>query len=92
MDLPTNYFITCNINHVYNHKKFAKNVMIFKIILTVVAIGFNISQSNGKGPMLNKSPFLKLGNLYLLANNALKYYFYLLTGYIYTNCPLKEVF
>ena len=42
MDLPTNYFITCNINYVYNHKKFAKGIVVFKIALTIAAAGFSI--------------------------------------------------
>ena len=42
MDLLTNYFITCDINYVYNYKKFAKGVMVFKIALTIVAVGSSI--------------------------------------------------
>ena len=42
MDLPTNYFITCDVNYVCNHKKFAKGVVVFKIALTVVATGSGI--------------------------------------------------
>ena len=42
MDLPTNYFITYNINYISNHKKFAKGVVVFKIALTVAAIGFSV--------------------------------------------------
>jgi len=42
MDLPTNYFITCDINYVYNYKKFAKSVIVFKIALTIVFIGSSI--------------------------------------------------
>ena len=64
--------------------------MVFKIALTIVAIGSSISQSNSKGPTLNKPLLLELGNLYLLANNALKYYLYLSTGYIRANYPLKK--
>jgi len=43
MDLPTNYFITRDVNYVYNYKKFAKGVVVFKIALTVATIGFSIS-------------------------------------------------
>jgi hypothetical protein len=43
MDLPTNYFITRDINYVYDHKKFAKGVMVFKITLTVAAAGSSVS-------------------------------------------------
>jgi len=39
MDLFTNYFITCNVNYVYNYKKFAKGVVVFKIALTIAAMG-----------------------------------------------------
>ena len=42
MDLPTNYFITCNVNYVYNYKKFAKGVVVFKIASTVVAMGSSV--------------------------------------------------
>ena len=42
MDLPTNYFITCDINYVRDYKKFAKGVVVFKIALTVAAAGFSI--------------------------------------------------
>ena len=42
MDLPTNYFITCNINYVYNHKKFAKGIMVFKIALIIAAVDFGV--------------------------------------------------
>ena len=42
MDLPTNYFITHNVNYVYNYKKFAKGVIVFKIALTIVAMGSSI--------------------------------------------------
>ena len=90
MDLPTNYFITYDINYIYNHKKFTKGIIVFEIALTVAAIGFSISQGNGKGPTLNKPLLLELSSLYLLANDTLKCYLYLLTGYIYANCPLKE--
>jgi hypothetical protein len=43
MDLPTNYFITYNVNYIYNYKKFAKGVIVFKIALTIAAIGSSIS-------------------------------------------------
>ena len=43
MDLPTNYFITRDINYIYNYKKFAKGVVVFKITLTIAAIGSSIS-------------------------------------------------
>jgi len=66
--------------------------MIFKIALTVAAIGSSILQGNGKGPILNKPLFLKLSSLYLLANNTLKCHLYLFTGYIRANCPLKKAF
>ena len=42
MDLLTDYFITCDVNYVYNHKKFAKGIVVFEITLTVVAIGFSV--------------------------------------------------
>jgi hypothetical protein len=42
MDLPTNHFITRDINYVYNYKKFAKGVMVFKIALTVAAVGSSV--------------------------------------------------
>ena len=42
MDLLTNYFIICDINYVYNHKKFIKGVVVFKIALTVAAAGSSI--------------------------------------------------
>jgi len=42
MDLPTNYFITCDVNYIYNHKKFAKGVVVFKIALTIVAVDFGV--------------------------------------------------
>jgi len=43
MDLPTNYFITCDVNYIYNYKKFAKGVIVFKIALTIAIIGFSVS-------------------------------------------------
>ena len=92
MDLPTNYFITHDINYICNHKKFAKNVVVFKIALTVTAIGFSVLQSNNKSPTLNKPLLLKFNSLYFLVNNILKYYLCLSTGHIRTNYPLKEVF
>jgi hypothetical protein len=42
MDLPTNYFITCDINYIYNHKKFAKGVIVFEITLTIAAVGSSV--------------------------------------------------
>jgi len=42
MDLPTNYFITRNVNYVRNYKKFVKGVIVFKITLTIAAIGSNV--------------------------------------------------
>ena len=42
MDLPTNYFMTYNINYVYDYKKFIKGVVVFEIVLTVAAIGSNV--------------------------------------------------
>ena len=92
MDLLTDYFITCDVNYVCDYKKFAKGVVVFEITLTVAAISSNVLQGNGKGSVLNKPLLLKLGSLYLLANDALKYYLCLFTGYIYTNCPLKKTF
>ena len=92
MDLPTNYFITRDINYVYNHKKFAKGIMVFKIALTVAATGSGILQGNGKGPALDKPLLLEPSSLYLSANDVPKYHLYLSTGYIYTNCLFKEAF
>ena len=42
MDLSTNYFITRDVNYIYNYKKFAKGVVVFKIALTIVAAGSSI--------------------------------------------------
>ena len=42
MDLPINYFITRDVNYVHNHKKFAKGVVVFKIILTIAATGSSV--------------------------------------------------
>jgi len=42
MDLPTNYFITRDVNYIYNHKKFAKGVVVFKIALTMAAMGSGV--------------------------------------------------
>ena len=42
MDLPINHFITRDVNYVYNYKKFIKGIIVFKIALTVVAIGFSV--------------------------------------------------
>ena len=90
MDLSTNYFITCDINYISNHKKFAKGVEVFEIALTVTATGSSISQGNGKGFTLDKPLLLKLGSLYFLANNTLKCHFYLSTSYMRANCFLKK--
>ena len=57
IDLPTNYFITCDVNYVYDYKKFIKGVVVFEIVLTVVAVGYNVLQGNGKSPILNKPLF-----------------------------------
>ena len=93
MDLPINHFIICNINYIYDHKKFAKGVIVFKIASIMAAIGFGVSQSNGKGFALNKPVFFfKFGNLYLLANNAPKCHFCLSTSHMRANCPFKIFF
>ena len=42
MDLPTNYFMTYNINYIYDHKKFAKGVAVFEIALTAAAVGSSV--------------------------------------------------
>ena len=42
MDLPTNYFITHDVNYIYNYKKFTKSVVVFKIALTVIAAGSGV--------------------------------------------------
>jgi len=42
MDLPTNYFITYDVNYICDHKKFAKGVIVFKIALTIAATGSSI--------------------------------------------------
>jgi len=42
MDLPTNYFITRDVNYVCDYKKFVKGVVVFKIALTIVAVGFSV--------------------------------------------------
>jgi hypothetical protein len=42
MDLPTNYFIICDVNYVCNHKKFTKGVVVFEIALTVAATGSGV--------------------------------------------------
>ena len=42
MDLPTNYFITCDVNYIYNYKKFAKGVVVFEIALTIAAADFGV--------------------------------------------------
>ena len=90
MDLPTNYFMTYNINYIYDHKKFTKGIVVFKIILTAVVIGFSVLQGKGKGFILDKSFLLKLDSLYLLTNNAPKRHLCLFTGYICADCPLKK--
>ena len=92
MDLPTNYFITCDVNYVYNHKKVVKSVVVFEIALTVAAMGFNVLQSNSKGFALNKSLFLKLDSLYLLANDISKCHLCLSTGHMCADCPFKKAF
>ena len=66
--------------------------MVFEIALTVAAVGSGVSQGNGKGPMLDEPLLLELGSLYLLANDALKYYLYLSTGHIRADYPLKKAF
>ena len=90
MDLPINYFMTYDVNYIYDHKKFIKGVVVFKITLTTVAIGFGILQSKGKGFAFNEPLFLKLSSLYLLANDIPKCHLCLSTGYIYANYPLKK--
>ena len=42
MDLPTNYFITYDINYICNYKKFAKGIVVFEIASTVAATGFGV--------------------------------------------------
>ena len=42
MDLPTNYFMTCDVNYINNYKKFIKGVVVFKITLTVAAAGSSV--------------------------------------------------
>ena len=42
MDVLINHFMTYDINYVYDHKKFAKGVVVFEIALTVVAVGSGI--------------------------------------------------
>jgi len=90
MDLPTNYFITCDVNYIRNYKKFTKGVIVFKIALTIAAIGSSALSGNSKGSILNKPLLLKLSSLYLSANNALKCYLCLSTGHIHANYPLKK--
>ena len=34
--------MTCNVNYIYNYKKFAKGVMVFEITLIMVAAGSGI--------------------------------------------------
>ena len=72
MDLFINHFMTHNINFVYNHKKFAKGIVVFKIALIAAAIDFGVLQGKGKGSILNKPLLLKLGSLYFLANDVPK--------------------
>ena len=64
--------------------------MVFEIALTVTATDFSISQGNGKSFVLNKPLLLKLGSLYFSANNALKCYLCLSTGYICADYSLKK--
>ena len=90
MDLPINHFITYNINYIYDHKKFVKGVVVFKIALTVTVISSSVLQGKGKGFALDKPLFLKLGSLYLLANDVPKCYLCLSTGYICADYPLKK--
>ena len=42
MVLPTNYFITYDVNYVRNHKKFVKGVVVFEIALTIAAAGSGV--------------------------------------------------
>ena len=35
--------MTRDINYIYNHKKFAKGVVVFKITLTAAAAGSSVS-------------------------------------------------
>jgi len=42
MDLPTNYFITRDVNYVRDHKKFAKGVIVFEIALIIVFVGSGV--------------------------------------------------
>jgi len=49
--------MTYDVNYIYDYKKFAKNIVVFKIALIIAAIGFNISQGNSKGPALNEPLF-----------------------------------
>ena len=42
MDLLINYFITCDVNYIYNYKKFTKGVMVFKIVLIIAAIDSSV--------------------------------------------------
>ena len=92
MDLPINYFITRDVNYISDYKKFAKGVVVFEIASTIAAAGSSISQGNGKGFTLDKPLLLELSSLYLSANNALKCYFCLFTGYIHADYPLKKAF
>ena len=66
--------------------------MVFEIALTVAVIGSGVSQGNSKDFILDEPFFLKLGSLYLLANDALKCHLCLSTGYIYADCPFKKAF
>ena len=92
MDLSTNYFIIYDVNYIYNHKKFAKGVVVFEIASTVVAAGSSVSQGNSKGLAFDESLLLKFGSLYLSANDALKCYLCLSTSYMHANYPLKKAF
>ena len=42
MDLPTNYFITRDVNYICDYKKFAKGVVVFEIALTVAVAGSSV--------------------------------------------------
>ena len=42
MDLPINHFITCDVNYIYDYKKFTKGVVVFEIVLIVIAAGSSV--------------------------------------------------
>jgi cellular nucleic acid-binding protein len=90
MDLPTDHFITYDVNYVRDHKKFAKGVVVFEIASTVAAAGSDVSQGNGKGPALDKPLLLEFGSLYLSANDAPKCHLCQSTGHMRADCPLKK--